>query len=151
MAWGTHHFKLFEIGAPRPEILLLGTGKVISQPPPGIRKHLNLLGIQLDVMDTRNACSTYNLLSEEGRKVAACSPPSEAAQVAENYYRLIHVKKLMSSSFHPQWTYYEPPSKSICTDHIVVDCVNRNALLRFLIGFVSPIVPFSSFLCSCCG
>ncbi|KAF8740139.1 hypothetical protein AX14_008554 [Amanita brunnescens Koide BX004] len=90
--WGNHHFKLFEIGAPRPEILLLGTGKTVSQPPPTIRAHLKSLGIQLDVTDTvscfvsstfnamtmrlqRNACATYNLLSEEGRKVAAALLP----------------------------------------------------------------------------
>ncbi|KAK2465928.1 hypothetical protein APHAL10511_001569 [Amanita phalloides] len=73
--WDARHFKLFEIGTPRPEILLLGTGKTVSQPPPTIRKHINSMGIQLDVMDTRNACSTYNLLSEEGRRVAAALLP----------------------------------------------------------------------------
>ncbi|KAF8824568.1 hypothetical protein HHX47_DHR2000471 [Lentinula edodes] len=58
------------------EILLLGTGKTIFQPPPPhIREHLNKTGIQLDVMDTRNACSTYNLLSEEGKRVAAALLP----------------------------------------------------------------------------
>ncbi|KAF5336652.1 hypothetical protein D9758_016745 [Tetrapyrgos nigripes] len=53
------------------QILLLGAGKLISQPPPFIREHLNQMGIQLDVMDRRNACSTYNLRLEEGRRVAA--------------------------------------------------------------------------------
>lgn len=76
------------------EILLLGTGKRISQAPPALRAYLNQLGIQVDVMDTvcepiiiwnvfllnvlpsqRNACSTYNLLSEEGRRVAAALLP----------------------------------------------------------------------------
>ncbi|KAF8632320.1 hypothetical protein AX15_001942 [Amanita polypyramis BW_CC] len=73
--WDKRHFVLFEIGKPRPEILLLGTGKTISQLPPSLRMHINLLGIQLDVMDTRNACATYNLLAEEGRKVAAALLP----------------------------------------------------------------------------
>ncbi|KIK64772.1 hypothetical protein GYMLUDRAFT_160733 [Collybiopsis luxurians FD-317 M1] len=68
-------FGIFESVIPKPEILLLGTGKTIFQPPPFMREHLNGMGIQLDVMDTRNACSTYNLLSEEGRRVAAALLP----------------------------------------------------------------------------
>lgn len=34
------------------EILILGTGKNVSHPPPSIRMYLNSIGIQLDVMDT---------------------------------------------------------------------------------------------------
>jgi uncharacterized protein len=34
------------------EILLLGTGKKLIQPPPFMRAYLGRLGIQLDVMDT---------------------------------------------------------------------------------------------------
>ncbi|GLB34212.1 putative DUF498-domain-containing protein [Lyophyllum shimeji] len=73
--WGQEHFEIFETVVPKPEILLLGTGKTISQAPPFLRKYLNQLGIQVDVMDTRNACATYNLLSEEGRRVAAALLP----------------------------------------------------------------------------
>ncbi|KAF9067655.1 NADH dehydrogenase 1 alpha subcomplex assembly factor 3 [Rhodocollybia butyracea] len=73
--WKEEHFELFQVVVPKPEILLLGTGKTIFQPPPFIRDHLNKMGIQLDVMDTRNACSTYNLLAEEGRRVAAALLP----------------------------------------------------------------------------
>ncbi|KAF5369603.1 hypothetical protein D9757_010469 [Collybiopsis confluens] len=68
-------FEIFECVIPKPEILLLGTGKTIFRPPSFVREYLNDLGIQLDVMDTRNACSTYNLLSEEGRRVAAALLP----------------------------------------------------------------------------
>ncbi|KAF9461999.1 DUF498-domain-containing protein [Collybia nuda] len=73
--WGKEHFEIFETVVPKPEILLLGTGRRISQAPPALRTYLNQLGIQVDVMDTRNACSTYNLLSEEGRRVAAALLP----------------------------------------------------------------------------
>ncbi|KAJ3798974.1 NADH dehydrogenase 1 alpha subcomplex assembly factor 3 [Lentinula aff. detonsa] len=73
--WKEEHFDVFEFVVPKPEILLLGTGKTIFQPPQFIRDHLNKMGTQLDVMDTRNACSTYNLLSEEGRRVAAALLP----------------------------------------------------------------------------
>lgn len=74
-SWSPEHFEVFDVVVPKPEILILGTGKTLSQPPPLIRQYLNKLGIQLEVMDTRNACSTYNLLSEEGRRVAAALLP----------------------------------------------------------------------------
>ncbi|KAF8180168.1 NADH dehydrogenase 1 alpha subcomplex assembly factor 3 [Pholiota molesta] len=74
-AWGKEFFEIFEVVGPKPEILLLGTGKILVQPPPFIREYLTTLGIQLEVLDTRNACSTYNLLSEEGRRVAAALLP----------------------------------------------------------------------------
>ncbi|KZP00229.1 DUF498-domain-containing protein [Calocera viscosa TUFC12733] len=73
--WGKETWQLFEVVVPRPEILLFGTGKSIILPPPSVRTHLNNLGIQLDFMDTRNACSTYNLLLEEGRRVGAALLP----------------------------------------------------------------------------
>lgn len=34
------------------EMLILGTGKTIVQPPPFLKDYLVSLGIQLDVMDT---------------------------------------------------------------------------------------------------
>ncbi|ESK84885.1 duf498 domain protein [Moniliophthora roreri MCA 2997] len=73
--WVKDMFEVFEVVSPRPEILLLGTGKTLVQPPPFVREYLNSLGIQVDVLDTRNACSYYNLLSEEGRRVAAALLP----------------------------------------------------------------------------
>ncbi|KAF8806146.1 hypothetical protein BYT27DRAFT_7191451 [Phlegmacium glaucopus] len=73
--WAEERFQIFDVVSPRPEILLLGTGKKLIQPPSFLRAYLGTLGIQLDVMDTRNACSTYNLLSEEGRRVAAALLP----------------------------------------------------------------------------
>ncbi|KAF8165753.1 NADH dehydrogenase 1 alpha subcomplex assembly factor 3 [Crassisporium funariophilum] len=73
--WSEERFQIFDVVTPKPEILLLGTGKTLVQPPPFLRPYLSKLGIQLDVMDTRNACSTYNLLAEEGRRVAAALMP----------------------------------------------------------------------------
>lgn len=62
--------------------------------PPALRQYLSRAGIQVDIMNTvsrasliqtsfsfflkalqRNACSTYNLLAEEGRRVAAALLP----------------------------------------------------------------------------
>ncbi|KAF6748961.1 NADH dehydrogenase 1 alpha subcomplex assembly factor 3, partial [Ephemerocybe angulata] len=68
--WTEEHLELFNVVIPTPEILLLGTGKRILQPPPFVRKYLNERGIQLDVLDTRMHCATYNLLAEEGRRVS---------------------------------------------------------------------------------
>ncbi|KAI0921216.1 hypothetical protein AcW2_006262 [Taiwanofungus camphoratus] len=73
--WDKKHFEIFEIVVPKPEILLFGTGKKVSLVPPNLRQYLNQTGIQVDVMDTWNACSTYNLLTEEGRRVAAALLP----------------------------------------------------------------------------
>lgn len=72
-------------GVLTPEILILGTGNTVLPVPNHIKTYLNSLGIQLDVQNSvrhsstdmqRNACSTYNLLSEEGRSVAAAILPS---------------------------------------------------------------------------
>ncbi|KAJ9096018.1 hypothetical protein QFC21_005382 [Naganishia friedmannii] len=73
--WSKDRFKIFETVVPRPEILLFGTGKSALPPPPDIREYISSLGISLDIMDSRNACSTFNLLSEEGRTVAAALMP----------------------------------------------------------------------------
>ncbi|CCM01760.1 uncharacterized protein FIBRA_03826 [Fibroporia radiculosa] len=75
--WSKKHFDIFDVAVPKPELLLFGTGKRVSFVPPAIRQYFSQNGIQVDIMDTRNACSTYNLLSEEGRRVAAALLPLE--------------------------------------------------------------------------
>lgn len=72
-------------------MLILGTGERMVQPPHWLHKYLNNLGIQLNVLDTvslalvschvpnadvaltlqKNAASTFNMLADEGRRVAA--------------------------------------------------------------------------------
>ncbi|EIW61577.1 DUF498-domain-containing protein [Trametes versicolor FP-101664 SS1] len=73
--WKPEHFAIFETVVPKPEILLLGTGQQAQMLPPALRQYLTSIGIQVDMMNTRNACSTYNLLAEEGRRVAAALLP----------------------------------------------------------------------------
>ncbi|GAA5898516.1 hypothetical protein JCM8208_004686 [Rhodotorula glutinis] len=73
--WSVDKVKVFEALSPRPEILLVGTGTATQFAPPEFKKYLNSLGIQVDVLDSRNAASTYNLLQEEGRRVAAALYP----------------------------------------------------------------------------
>jgi uncharacterized protein len=65
------------------EILLLGSGARLRFPHPRLTQALSRAGIGLEVMDTQAACRTYNILLEEGRRVAAAllieAPPDEAA------------------------------------------------------------------------
>lgn len=63
----TAFVKLAESGA---EIVLFGTGERQRFPRPELLKPLISKGIGLEVMDTRAACRTYNILVAEGRHVA---------------------------------------------------------------------------------
>ena len=54
-----------------PEIVLLGTGATQHFPPPELARALAVSGVGLEVMDSRAACRTYNILASEGRKVVA--------------------------------------------------------------------------------
>jgi uncharacterized protein len=55
----------------KPEMVLLGTGMQQRFPHPRLSRALVQAGIGLDVMDTRAACRTYNILLAEDREVAA--------------------------------------------------------------------------------
>ncbi|RUS13061.1 hypothetical protein BC937DRAFT_86412, partial [Endogone sp. FLAS-F59071] len=67
--WSVDVLKVFEIIDPKPDIVIFGTGKTFTPVPPKLREYLYGLGIQVDQMDTKNASSTYNVLTEEGRRV----------------------------------------------------------------------------------
>jgi uncharacterized protein len=54
-----------------PEIVLLGTGASQRFPHPRVTRPLIDARVGLEVMDTRAACRTYNILVAEGRAVAA--------------------------------------------------------------------------------
>jgi len=55
----------------KPEIVLLGTGATQRFPGPALARALAESGVGVEVMDTRAACRTYNILAAEGRKVVA--------------------------------------------------------------------------------
>jgi uncharacterized protein len=55
----------------RPEILILGTGPTQRFPPPELARVLAASGAGVEIMDTKAACRTYNILVAEGRKVMA--------------------------------------------------------------------------------
>ncbi len=54
-----------------PEIVLLGTGTIQRFPQPAVVAPLINANVGLEVMDTRAACRTYNILVAEGRSVTA--------------------------------------------------------------------------------
>lgn len=59
------------IGELKPEVVVLGTGAAQRFPRPELARALAATGVGVEVMDTRAACRTYNILASEGRKVAA--------------------------------------------------------------------------------
>ena len=54
-----------------PEIVLLGTGTTQRFLRPAVTAPLHDANVGLEVMDTRAACRTYNILVAEGRAVTA--------------------------------------------------------------------------------
>jgi hypothetical protein len=58
--WG-----VLELVWPKPDLLIIGTGPSIAPISKETRKYINELGIRIDVQDTRNAASQYNLLATE--------------------------------------------------------------------------------------
>ena len=64
-----------ELLALRPEVLLLGTGDAQHFPPVEVMSAFYELHIGFEVMDSRAACRTFNILASEGRTVAAALLP----------------------------------------------------------------------------
>ncbi|MDB5416594.1 MAG: hypothetical protein JWP50_13 [Phenylobacterium sp.] len=62
---------VFEAGRAEVEFLLLGVGAVNALPPKEVRQGLLAAGIGLEFMDTAAAARLYNVLTSEGRRVAA--------------------------------------------------------------------------------
>jgi uncharacterized protein len=58
-------------GAAEVEFVLLGTGARNALPPREVREGLRAAGIGLEFMDTPAAARLYNLLTSEGRRLAA--------------------------------------------------------------------------------
>ncbi len=79
--WRLGDLRLADIGAatfaplfaemPDTSIVLLGTGRGMLPPPAELRSALKTRGAVLETMATGAACRTFNVLSGEGRLVAA--------------------------------------------------------------------------------
>ena len=55
----------------KPEILLLGSGAGFRFPDPAVLGPFHRARVGVEVMDTKAACRTYNILLGEGRRVVA--------------------------------------------------------------------------------
>ena len=66
-----HFAQIIAAGRGEVEFVLLGAGAVNALPPRPVREALQRAGIGLEFMDTPSACRTYNILTAEGRKLAA--------------------------------------------------------------------------------
>jgi uncharacterized protein len=61
-----------------PEVVLLGTGPSHRFVHPRLTAWLARAGAALEVMDTKAACRTYNILAADGRRVAGAFLQEEA-------------------------------------------------------------------------
>ncbi|KAL7125997.1 hypothetical protein ABFS83_14G154800 [Erythranthe nasuta] len=66
---------IFKTVRPIPEILIIGCGRDIQPVKPEVRSFIRSAGMKIEAVDSRNAASTYNILNEEGRIVAAALIP----------------------------------------------------------------------------
>jgi len=62
---------VFEAGRAEVEFLLLGVGATSALPPRDLRDAIRAAGMGLEFMDTPSAARLYNVLTSEGRKLAA--------------------------------------------------------------------------------
>jgi len=71
-AWG-----IIDLAWPKPDLLILGTGRSIVPLSPETRRHVNALGVRIEVQDTRNAAAQFNMLATERgvQQVAAALVP----------------------------------------------------------------------------
>jgi uncharacterized protein len=53
------------------EFVLLGTGPTLAPAPKPIREAMQAARLGLEVMATPEACRLYNLMAEDGRRIAA--------------------------------------------------------------------------------
>ena len=62
---------VFAAGLGTVEFLLLGTGQKLAPAPRPVRDAVQAAGFGLEVMNTMEACRLYNLMAEDGRRIAA--------------------------------------------------------------------------------
>ena len=65
-----------EIVDPTPDLLIVGTGRAMCPLREDTLRYLKEIGVAVDACDTIHATSTFNVLVEEGRCVAAALLPA---------------------------------------------------------------------------
>ncbi|HEU0066902.1 MAG TPA: Mth938-like domain-containing protein [Sphingomonas sp.] len=63
---------------PKPEFVVLGTGRTLTRPPAALVRALEARDIGLEPMDSRAAARAWGVLRAEGRRVAAALYPLDA-------------------------------------------------------------------------
>ncbi|KAK2605244.1 hypothetical protein N8I77_008095 [Diaporthe amygdali] len=58
-------FAVLDLLWPRPDLLILGLGPEMRPLSPATRKYLGSLGLRVEILDTRNAASQFNMLATE--------------------------------------------------------------------------------------
>eukprot|EP00002_Diphylleia_rotans_P034947 TRINITY_DN7569_c0_g1_i1.p1 TRINITY_DN7569_c0_g1~~TRINITY_DN7569_c0_g1_i1.p1 ORF type:complete len:172 (-),score=33.72 TRINITY_DN7569_c0_g1_i1:232-747(-) len=74
------HFSLLEAFHPQMELLIIGVGEETPYLEPKIHEHLKKLKIPYETMTVRNAVSTFNVLNQEDRLVAAAIIPVKVSK-----------------------------------------------------------------------
>lgn len=79
---------LFPLLDPKIDLLVVGIGD--SQPSPKFQKNILMFmkkyNINVEVLQSEAACTTYNFLASEGRMVAAALIPPDTLLVGEDDY-----------------------------------------------------------------
>ena len=57
------------LGEHNPEVVIIGTGKILVFPPPQVTADLQTQGIGVEIMAHDAACRTFNILLAEDRRV----------------------------------------------------------------------------------
>ncbi|KAK3691955.1 hypothetical protein LTR37_018315 [Vermiconidia calcicola] len=72
-----HVWGVLDLAWPKPDLLILGTGRTILPLSPETRRRISDLGVRVEVQDTRNAAAQFNLLATERgvQQVAAALVP----------------------------------------------------------------------------
>lgn len=65
------HFRIIFLEQGIPELIILGTGQKHIFLPKDLLKNLESIGRPVEIMSTKAACHTYNILVTEGREIIA--------------------------------------------------------------------------------
>jgi len=80
---------LFSLLEPRLDVLVIGIGDGSIKPPdtPALVTYCKRLGINVEILNTEEACSTFNFLNGERRYVAAAIvPPKDVSLFSPEYF-----------------------------------------------------------------
>ncbi|XP_069141066.1 NADH dehydrogenase [ubiquinone] 1 alpha subcomplex assembly factor 3-like isoform X1 [Argopecten irradians] len=78
---------LFHLLEPKLDMLIIGKGMFIDQVNPEVHQFLKTKGINTEILPTEEACGLFNMLSTEGRNVAAALIPPEKIPIdKDNLY-----------------------------------------------------------------